>query len=118
MQIGDRVRWHVMSVDESDSHSPHWHGHTFLQNQVRTDTLFLPSSSTYSLDMIADNVGVWIVLCHKHSHAGMYALYNVHNETHMMDKHIADATGWKYVLIFSSMFILGVASVIIGHKYL
>jgi len=80
MKLGEKVRWHLIALGtEVDLHTPHWHGHTGLQNGRRTDVIELLPASMKTLDMNIDNTGSWMYHCHVNDHifAGMTALYHV-----------------------------------------
>jgi hypothetical protein len=71
---GEKVRWYVMALGtETDLHTPHWHGVTFLHGGHRVDVTELMPASTKVLDMVADNPGEWMFHCHVNDHlsAGM-----------------------------------------------
>ncbi len=77
---GERVRWYVFGMGtEVDLHTPHWHGNTGLFNGMRTDVLDILPASMKVLDMVPDNLGIWLYHCHVNDHidAGMLARYNV-----------------------------------------
>ncbi len=80
MRVGERVRWHVISLgDEQDLHGVHWHGATLLSDGHRVDAIELIPASMKTLDMVPDDVGRWLLHCHTDHHvvAGMTALYAV-----------------------------------------
>jgi len=81
MQVGERVRWHVISLgDEQDLHGVHWHGATLLSDGHRVDSIDLIPASMKTLDMVPDDVGQWMLHCHTNHHvvAGMTALHRVY----------------------------------------
>jgi manganese oxidase len=80
MNVGDRVRWYVMSIGEGlNFHTPHWHGNTVLVDGARTDVLSLAPAQMITADMIADNPGRWLFHCHvsDHMEGGMTSMYEV-----------------------------------------
>ena len=64
---------------EVDIHTPHWHGVDLLENGRRVDITEIFPASAKTLDMIADNPGVWMYHCHVNDHldAGMDALITI-----------------------------------------
>lgn len=82
MKRGERVRWYVMGMGtEVDLHTPHWHANTLTWNGMRTDMVELLPVSMKTLDMTADNPGIWLFHCHVNDHldAGMIARFKVKN---------------------------------------
>jgi len=80
MNEGDRVRWHLIGMgSEIDLHTAHWHGKTVLDHGRRTDVVELLPASMRSVDMRADNPGLWLFHCHVTDHitAGMIARYRI-----------------------------------------
>ena len=80
MKRGERVRWYLVALgDESDLHTPHWHGNTVLHEGHRTDVIELLPASMQVADMQADNPGIWLYHCHVNDHmkAGMAARYEI-----------------------------------------
>lgn len=80
MKLGERVRWYLLALgDESDLHTPHWHGNTVLSEGRRTDVIELLPASMKVADMRADNPGIWLFHCHVNDHvkAGMAARYEI-----------------------------------------
>jgi hephaestin len=81
MQLGQRVRWYVMSMgNEVDLHTPHWHGNTVIAAGMRTDTIgLLPATMTIA-DMTPDDPGIWLFHCHVTDHilAGMQTISRGH----------------------------------------
>ncbi len=73
---GSRVRWNIMSMD---IHTPHWHGNTFVTDGMRMDIFGLSYAEMKVVDMVPDNVGVWLYHCHVPDHflAGMITKYEV-----------------------------------------
>jgi len=76
VRAGERVRL-VFSNSTSMWHPVHLHGHTFgLANVAggpRKDTAIVLPNGTLTVDLDADNPGLWMVHCHNvyHSEAGM-----------------------------------------------
>jgi hephaestin len=80
MKKGERVRWYVMGLGtEVDLHTPHWHGNTLLWNGMRSDMVELLPMSMKVLDMVPDDVGIWLFHCHVNDHlsAGMVTRFAV-----------------------------------------
>ncbi len=80
VRVGDRVRWYLLGMGtEVDLHTPHWHGNTVLDEGRRSDVVELLPASMKTVDMIADNPGVWMYHCHVNDHiaAGMVGRYRV-----------------------------------------
>ena len=80
MQLGQRVRWYVMSMgNEVDLHTPHWHGNTVIAAGTRTDTIGLLPGTMVIADMTPDDPGIWLFHCHVTDHilAGMQTRYEV-----------------------------------------
>ena len=79
MHSGEHVRWYVVAMGtEVDLHSPHWHGNTVTAYGSNTDVIELLPASMKTVDMIPDNLGIWMYHCHVNDHidAGM-TLYDV-----------------------------------------
>ena len=80
MKLGEKVRWYLVALgDDSDLHTPHWHGNTVLHEGHRTDVIELLPASMKVADMRADNPGIWLYHCHVNVHvkAGMAARYQI-----------------------------------------
>ena len=80
MHSGEHVRWYVVAMGtEVDLHSPHWHGNTVTAYGSNTDVIELLPASMKTVDMIPDNLGIWMFHCHVNDHidAGMMTLYDV-----------------------------------------
>jgi len=82
MNEGERVRWYVFGLgSETDFHTAHWHGLRVLENgRRRTDVVELLPATMKVVDMVADNVGTWLMHCHvaEHMQEGMFARVVVH----------------------------------------
>jgi Multicopper oxidase len=81
MKKGDRVRWYLLGMgNEIDIHTPHWHGETVMYGNRRTDVVELLPGSMKTVDMVADNPGVWLFHCHvsEHMESGMMATYTIY----------------------------------------
>ncbi|MDQ6767032.1 MAG: multicopper oxidase domain-containing protein [Candidatus Eremiobacteraeota bacterium] len=77
---GERVRWYVMAtMSDFDFHTPHWHGQTVTADGMRTDLVELSPMSMRSVEMLPDNVGLWLFHCHVMGHlsGGMEARFKV-----------------------------------------
>lgn len=80
MKAGERVRWYLAALgDNTDLHTPHWHGNTVLHEGRRTDVIELMPASMKVADMRADNPGIWLYHCHVNDHvkAGMVGRYEI-----------------------------------------
>lgn len=79
MHRGEKVRWYVMGTSNFEVHAPHWHGNTLRWRNMNADTIPLLTMGMETLDMVPDNVGIWLFHCHVavHFQAGMVARYQV-----------------------------------------
>ena len=80
MKKNEKVRWHILGMgNETDQHTPHWHGKTVLSSGQRTDVIEILPASMKTVDMNADNPGTWMFHCHVADHldAGMDTLYTI-----------------------------------------
>ena len=80
MNKGEHVRWHLIGMgNEVDLHTPHWHANVVLDRGAYTDVVDLLPATMKSVDMTADNPGLWMFHCHVSDHvkAGMTAMYKV-----------------------------------------
>jgi hephaestin len=80
MRTGEVVRWYAVAIGtEVDLHAAHWHGNTLLWSGLRTDVIELLPASMKTLDMDADNPGIWLLHCHVNDHitAGMSTRFRV-----------------------------------------
>jgi FtsP/CotA-like multicopper oxidase with cupredoxin domain len=80
MRKGERVRWYVATLGDSNNfHTPHWHGNVVLQEGHRSDVISLLPAQTATVNMVPDNVGIWLFHCHVSDHmaGGMVARYEV-----------------------------------------
>ena len=80
MKKNEKVCWHIIGMgNETDQHTPHWHGKTVLFAGQRTDVIEILPASMKTVDMNADNVGTWMFHCHVADHldAGMDTLYSI-----------------------------------------
>jgi hypothetical protein len=80
MNKGEHVRWHLFGLgNEEDLHTPHWHANVVLDRGAYTDVVDLLPATMKSVDMTADNPGLWMFHCHVSDHvkAGMTAMYKV-----------------------------------------
>jgi manganese oxidase len=80
MKQGERVRWYLYATsDDSDIHTPHWHGQVLMVNHMRTDMVHLEPMMTMIADMVPDNPGIWLFHCHSHGHmdGGMLTRFEV-----------------------------------------
>jgi len=75
-----RVRWYLLGMGaEVDIHTAHWHGKTVLHKGSRTDVVELLPSTMKTVDMVANNIGKWLLHCHVTDHmtAGMSTRWEV-----------------------------------------
>ena len=79
INVGDRVRWYVMSTTNFELHAPHWHGNVVVAQHMRTDVLNLGTMGMIVAEMTADNPGTWLFHCHIEPHmtAGMATRFMV-----------------------------------------
>jgi FtsP/CotA-like multicopper oxidase with cupredoxin domain len=80
MKKGERVRWYLATLgDSSNFHTPHWHGNVVVQEGHRMDVISLLPAQTATVNMVPDNVGIWLFHCHVSDHmaGGMVARYEV-----------------------------------------
>jgi FtsP/CotA-like multicopper oxidase with cupredoxin domain len=80
MKKGERVRWYLATLGDSNNfHTPHWHGNVVVQDGHRMDVLSLLPAQTETVNMVPDNVGIWLFHCHVSDHmaGGMVARYEV-----------------------------------------
>jgi FtsP/CotA-like multicopper oxidase with cupredoxin domain len=80
MKKGETVRWYLMSIGNGiNFHTPHWHGNVVMQDKKRTDVISLMPAQMVTVDMIPDDVGMWMYHCHvdDHMEAGMHTHYMV-----------------------------------------
>lgn len=76
----EKIRWYLLSIGtEVDIHTPHWHGETLLERGKRVDVTEIFPASSKTLDMLADDPGVWMYHCHVNDHlsAGMMTVLTV-----------------------------------------
>jgi manganese oxidase len=81
MKQGEKVRWYLLGMgSEKDLHSPHWHGKTVSDKMRTTDVVELMPGSMVTMDMLADNPGIWLLHCHvsDHMEGGMMATYTIY----------------------------------------
>jgi manganese oxidase len=80
MKKGERVRWYLMTLGgEENVHTAHWHGNAVLSDGHRIDTVALLPAQAQTVDMVPDNIGIWLFHCHVSDHmmGGMTARYEV-----------------------------------------
>ena len=79
MNVGDKVRWYIMSTTNFEVHAPHWHGNIVTAQHMKTDVLNLGTMGMIVADMVPDNVGTWLFHCHIEPHltAGMQTRFVV-----------------------------------------
>jgi FtsP/CotA-like multicopper oxidase with cupredoxin domain len=80
MKKGERVRWYLLTMGEGvNFHTVHWHGNVVLDHGKRTDVVPMGPAQMETVDMVPDNLGIWLYHCHveEHMDTGMTALYKV-----------------------------------------
>ena len=79
MNVGDRVRWYLMSTTNFELHAAHWHGNIVTASHMKTDVVTLGTMAMAVADMDVDNPGTWLFHCHIEPHlsAGMQMRYMV-----------------------------------------
>ena len=80
MKQNDRVRWYLIGMGtEVDIHTAHWHGTTLLENGRRVDVSDIFPATVKTLDMVADNPGIWMYHCHVNDHieGGMTTVFKI-----------------------------------------
>uniref|UniRef100_A0ACB8FHG9 Hephaestin-like 1 n=1 Tax=Sphaerodactylus townsendi TaxID=933632 RepID=A0ACB8FHG9_9SAUR len=80
MCAGERVSWHMFGMgSETDIHSIQFFGHTLLNLGHRADVVSLFPATFVTAEMLAENVGTWLIACHINDHLqhGLLGLYNV-----------------------------------------
>ncbi|TNM88196.1 hypothetical protein fugu_006417 [Takifugu bimaculatus] len=77
---GNKIHWHLFGLgNEVDTHSVHFHGQILTAQNRHTDTVSLSPGSSTTAEMVADNVGHWLLTCTVNDHlmAGMQALFEI-----------------------------------------
>ncbi|XP_044875716.1 ferroxidase HEPHL1 [Mauremys mutica] len=80
MCAGQSVSWYLIGMgSEIDIHSAYFYGHTIVNKGHRADVVNLFPATFITVEMIAGNVGKWLLTCqvNEHLQAGMKGLYNV-----------------------------------------
>uniref|UniRef100_A0A8C0H9W2 ferroxidase n=1 Tax=Chelonoidis abingdonii TaxID=106734 RepID=A0A8C0H9W2_CHEAB len=80
MCAGESVSWYLIGIgNEIDIHSAYFYGHTIINKGHRADVVNLFPATFITVEMIAGNVGKWLLTCqvNEHLQAGMKGLYNV-----------------------------------------
>nr|XP_008106315.1 PREDICTED: hephaestin-like protein 1 [Anolis carolinensis] len=80
MCAGERVSWHLFGMgSETDIHSVQFLGHTFVKRGHRADVTSLFPATFITAEMLADNVGKWLLTCQviNHINAGMMGLFKI-----------------------------------------
>jgi FtsP/CotA-like multicopper oxidase with cupredoxin domain len=80
MKKGERVRWYLMTLGGGENvHTAHWHGNDVLSGGHRIDTVALLPAQVETVDMVPDNIGIWLFHCHVSDHmmGGMATRYQV-----------------------------------------
>jgi len=77
MKQGERVRWYTAAM--GSLHTAHWHANTVMLDERPTDVVPLMPAEMHTVDMVADNPGMWMLHCHIEPHlaSGMYTHYMV-----------------------------------------
>jgi FtsP/CotA-like multicopper oxidase with cupredoxin domain len=80
MKKGEHVRWYLLTMGEGvNFHTAHWHGNDVLDHGRRTDVVLLGPAQMETVDMVPDNLGIWLYHCHVEDHMdiGMVTRYKV-----------------------------------------
>jgi FtsP/CotA-like multicopper oxidase with cupredoxin domain len=94
MKQGEKVRWYMAGM--GFPHTAHWHANTVALDDRATDVVPLSPAEMHTVDMVADNPGIWMFHCHIEVHlaSGMYTHYTVEpknassrNSTEMLIQH-------------------------------
>ena len=77
MKQGEKVRWYTAAM--GSLHTAHWHANTVMLDERATDVVPLLPAEMHTVDMVADNPGIWMFHCHIEPHlaSGMYTHYMV-----------------------------------------
>ncbi|KAE8293886.1 Ceruloplasmin [Larimichthys crocea] len=77
---GNKIHWHMFGLgNEVDMHSVHFHGQILTTLNHHTDTISLFPGTSATAEMVADNVGHWLLTCTVNDHlmAGMQAIFEI-----------------------------------------
>ena len=80
MKKDERVRWYLMTLGGGENvHTAHWHGNDVLSGGHRIDSVGLLPAQAETVDMVPDNIGIWLFHCHVSDHmmGGMATRYQV-----------------------------------------
>jgi FtsP/CotA-like multicopper oxidase with cupredoxin domain len=77
MKQGEKVRWYTAAM--GIFHTAHWHANTVMLDQRGTDVVPMLPAEMHTVDMVAENPGMWMFHCHVEGHlaSGMYTHYMV-----------------------------------------
>jgi manganese oxidase len=77
MKQGEKVRWYTAAM--GSLHTAHWHANTVMLDERATDVVPLLPAEMHTVDMVAENPGMWMFHCHIEAHlaSGMYTHYMV-----------------------------------------
>jgi hypothetical protein len=77
MKQGQRIRWYTAAM--GGLHTAHWHANLVALNGKMTDVVPLLPAEMHTVDMLAENPGMWMLHCHVEGHLaiGMYTHYMV-----------------------------------------
>jgi FtsP/CotA-like multicopper oxidase with cupredoxin domain len=77
MKQGQRIRWYIAAM--GGLHTAHWHANLVALNGIMTDVVPLMPAEMHTVDMLAENPGMWMLHCHVEGHLaiGMYTHYLV-----------------------------------------
>jgi FtsP/CotA-like multicopper oxidase with cupredoxin domain len=77
MKQGEKVRWYMAAM--GGLHTAHWHANTVMLDERATDVVPLMPAEMHTVDMVAENPGMWMFHCHVEGHLaiGMYTHYMV-----------------------------------------
>ncbi|XP_071964870.1 hephaestin-like protein [Antedon mediterranea] len=78
--VGGNVMWHLMGLGkETDENTVYFHGHTFLNEGTRSDTVVIFPGIQRTITMQTSEIGKWAIESQTYDHFtnGMEAIYNV-----------------------------------------
>jgi len=96
MKQGERVRWYTAAM--GSLHTAHWHANTVMLDERATDVVPLMPAEMHTVDMVADNPGMWMFHCHIEAHlaSGMYTHYVVEPAETSTHTHTKTASQQKH----------------------
>jgi len=87
MKQGERVRWYTAAM--GSLHTAHWHANTVMLDERATDVVPLLPAEMHTVDMLAENPGMWMFHCHIEPHlaSGMYTHYRIEPAETLSQRH-------------------------------